>query len=297
MNMNKKIFLYSFVLVVSIFVFNINVRADDKSCNTYASEGQSVCEQHSYGNYKCKWDGNKKGGARCYKSNKLTKEKKESLQENAKSCSEITDSNVCVNSKINGYYCTYRQNTCTESLAESDSKENVINDEKTTTTTKSKKSSSSSVTEWKEALCSSLSTDDCKKRQDCALVGGTCSDAQVASNPCDENDLRRVLKIFGYVLMIMKFMVPLLIIGFGIFDLYKAVVDKDEKSLSKQLKMIAIRLICGLVVFFLPNIIFVFLDSIDKSGTKEQGYQTCAECVLKPNANNLCTIMENKQNN
>ena len=232
MNMNKKIFLYSFVLIVSIFVFNINVRADDKSCNTYASEGQSVCEQHSYGNYKCKWDGNKKGGARCYQSN--------------------------------------------ESVSTS---------------------SSSNISEWKEPSCSSLSTDDCKKRQDCALVGGTCSDAQVASNPCDENDLRRVLKIFGYVLMIMKFMVPLLIIGFGIFDLYKAVVDKDEKSLSKQLKMIAIRLICGLVVFFLPNIIFVFLDSIDKSGTKEQGYQTCAECVLKPNANNLCTISDATETN
>lgn len=293
MNMNKKIFLYGFILIISIFMFNIDVRADDKSCNTYASQGKSVCEQHSYGNYQCKWDGNKKGGARCYKSDKLTKEKKESLQENAKSCSEITDSNVCVNSKINGHSCIYRQNTCTESLAESDSKENVINDERTTiTTTKSKKSSSSSVTEWKNKACSELSANDCKKRQDCALVGGFCSDAQVASNPCDEDSLRKVLKIFGYVLMIMKFMVPLLIIGFGIFDLYKAVVDKDEKSLSKQLKMIAIRLICGLVVFFLPNIIFVFLDSIDKSGTKEQGYQTCAECVLKPNANNLCTIAE-----
>lgn len=150
----------------------------------------------------------------------------------------------------------------------------------------------SDVGEWKEALCSSLSTDDCKKRQDCSLVGGTCSDAQVASNPCDENDLRRVLKIFGYVLMIMKFMVPLLIIGFGIFDLYKSVVDKDEKSLSKQIKMIGIRLICGLIVFFLPTIIYAFLDGVDKSGTKEQGYQTCAECVLKPTTNNLCTIAE-----
>lgn len=156
----------------------------------------------------------------------------------------------------------------------------------------SSNSKNSEVTEWKNKECSKLSANDCKKRQDCSLVGGSCSDAQVASNPCDEDSLRKVLKIFGYVLMIMKFTVPLLIIGFGIFDLYKSVVDKDEKSLSKQIKMIGIRLICGLIVFFLPTIIYAFLDGIDNSGTKEKGYKTCAECVLKPTTNNLCTIAE-----
>ncbi len=139
--------------------------------------------------------------------------------------------------------------------------------------------------------CSELSTDDCKKSQECELVGGTCTDSQVAEAPCDDNNIRKVLKIFGAVLTVAKFFVPLLIIGFGSFDLYKSVIDKDEKSLSKQLKMIIMRVIAGMVVFFLPDLIYFVFNSLDDN-INNNGYKTCAECVLKPSANDLCTISD-----
>ena len=82
------------------------------------------------------------------------------------------------------------------------------------------------ASEWKNAECDNLSEENCKKRQDCKLVGGTCKKSQVADDPCNEQSIRKTLRFFGNLLMIAKFMIPLIIIGFATIDLYKALTDK-----------------------------------------------------------------------
>lgn len=107
----------------------------------------------------------------------------------------------------------------------------------------------------------------------------------VAENPCDENSIRVVLRIFGYILLIARIIVPLIIIGFGTIDLFKSVVDKDEKSLGKQVKRLGMRILAGLIVFFVPNIISVFFSLSDKLNIMETDqYKTCSNCLLKPNS-------------
>lgn len=107
----------------------------------------------------------------------------------------------------------------------------------------------------------------------------------VAENPCDENSIRVILRVFGYILLIARIAVPLIIIGFGTFDLFKSVVDKDEKSLGKQVKRLGIRVFAGLLVFFVPNIVSVFFSLSDKLNIMETDqYKTCSNCLLKPNS-------------
>ena len=113
----------------------------------------------------------------------------------------------------------------------------------------------------------------------------------VADKPCDEQSIRTVMKVFGYILMFAKFIVPLLIIGFGTFDLFKSVIDKDEKSIYKQLKIVGLRLFAGIFIFFLPSLIYsIFAMSDDTNVVESNDYTTCAECLLKPTKNNKCII-------
>lgn len=116
----------------------------------------------------------------------------------------------------------------------------------------------------------------------------------VAEKPCDENSIRRVLKFFGYILLIAKILIPLIIIGFGTIDLFKSVIDKDEKSFTKQLKQFGMRILAGIVVFFIPNIIYAVFslsDTLNIVDTSE--YKTCADCLLKPSDDSVCSVSNN----
>ena len=144
--------------------------------------------------------------------------------------------------------------------------------------------------------CSSFNTrKQCEAHSKCNWESGACYTNYVAQEPCNDNNIRHVLKIFGYFLIVAKLVIPLLLIGFGTFDLYKSVVDKDEKSLTKEVKKLGFRVIAGIVVFFIPNFvnaIFSLSDQLDIINTDE--YKTCAECILDPLEDNLCVLEEDK---
>lgn len=119
---------------------------------------------------------------------------------------------------------------------------------------------------------------------------GVCKEntSFVAEDPCNEGSIKQVLRFFGYLLLIAKVVIPLLIIGFGTFDLFKAVTDKDEKSLGKQLKVLGIRIFVGLFVFFIPNLVYSVFGLTERLNfIQKDKYRTCADCLLKPN---LCDI-------
>lgn len=113
---------------------------------------------------------------------------------------------------------------------------------------------------------------------------------QVAEKPCEDVNIKTVLRFFGYLLMIAKYIIPLIIIGFGTFDLFKSVIDKDEKSLTKQIKQLGIRILAGLIVFFIPNIVSLFFSLSDTLNIIETDqYKTCSNCLLKPTT---CEVTE-----
>lgn len=268
MNMNKKNFIIMFVVFAILFIcFNINVYADNKTCNNYASQGKEVCENQTYNGKKCAWDGNKKGGARCYDSGKLADETKETIT----SCSQIKDPETCGSSKIEGHECIWRQNACYDNaLVDDGTDETIIADDQNDRDKQEYDTQSGTA---QKTCMSGYELKDGK----CVVVG------YVAENPCDENSIRIVLRMFGYILLIARIAVPLIIIGFGTFDLFKSVIDKDEKSLTKQVKQLGIRVLAGLIVFFIPNIVSLFFSLSDKLNIIETDqYKTCSNCLLKP---------------
>ena len=210
---------------------------------------------------------------------------------------------IPVQTEITGATFTIDKNNIDDFFAckVSKSRFNIKKDNKTYTLFAEKRddedtSGSNGLEEWNQKKCSELSDSDCKKRQDCQMVGGTCSDAEIAKDPCNEKSIRQVLKFFGYLLMIAKFVVPFILIGFAVYDLYKSIIDKDEKALKTKLRMIMFRIIAGVTVFFIPDLVWVGFKYIEKSNITGDQYQVCAECVLKPSSNELCTVEDNSTN-
>ena len=57
--------------------------------------------------------------------------------------------------------------------------------------------------------CSEQSSEAaCSTYGKCRWISGSCQEQTVAQEPCNDKNIRKVLKIFGYILIIAKVAVP-----------------------------------------------------------------------------------------
>lgn len=101
-----------------------------------------------------------------------------------------------------------------------------------------------------------------------------------AANPyC--TGLKSTFKFIGEIVRLAKIIIPLVIIAFGMMDLFKAVVGSKDGEITKSLKALVFRLVAGVCVFFLPTIVeFVFSWVDGWTNDYENSYQECATCIL-----------------
>lgn len=133
----------------------------------------------------------------------------------------------------------------------------------------------------------------CKMNKACVWKNNACVDEFVAENPCQEVRIKKAFRFFGYLLTIAKIAIPLIIVVMGTFDFYKSVVDKDDKSLSKQTRVFLIRIVTGIVIFFIPTIVYALFNlSSSLNIVSDQKYKACVDCLLDPNNNTKCKIEE-----
>ena len=104
----------------------------------------------------------------------------------------------------------------------------------------------------------------------------------VGDNFCSEPSIKKVMKFFGFFILILKFMVPILIIIKGMFLFYNALVKGGADDLTKNAKELGIKIIIGLLVFFIPSIIQGILGLYNDWASVESDYMECANCLLDP---------------
>jgi len=87
----------------------------------------------------------------------------------------------------------------------------------------------------------------------------------------------------GYVLMVFKIVIPILIILFGMIDLGKAVVASKDDEIKKAAKSLLMRCIAGVVIFFIPTLVgfvFTLADGFNADGD----YSVCETCITNPSS-------------
>ena len=95
--------------------------------------------------------------------------------------------------------------------------------------------------------------------------------------------MKDVVQFVGYIIFIFKIAVPLLIIGYGVFDFGKAVVAEKEDEIKKQTKRLVYRLIAGIAIFLIQNIIlWIFTTFVEDYSKESQSFETCKNCFLHP---------------
>ena len=97
-------------------------------------------------------------------------------------------------------------------------------------------------------------------------------------------EMKGAVQLIGYIIFIIKIAIPLLIIAYGVFDFGKAVVAEKEDEIKKQTKRLIYRVIAGIAIFLIPNIIiWIFTTFVDDYAKDSQSFETCKNCFLHPN--------------
>lgn len=95
-------------------------------------------------------------------------------------------------------------------------------------------------------------------------------------------DSALVWQVVGYVLMVFKIVIPLLIIILGSIDLGKAVMSGKQDDIKNNAKSLGFRAAAAVLIFILPSLVgMVFNWIMDFSGT-DLDYENCSRCVVSP---------------
>lgn len=92
-----------------------------------------------------------------------------------------------------------------------------------------------------------------------------------------------IWQILGYVLLVFKIVIPLLLILFGIIDLGKAVIASKDDEIKKATGSLVKRAIASVVIFLLPTIVTFVIGIIsDFKDTAKEDYNVCKACISSP---------------
>lgn len=93
-----------------------------------------------------------------------------------------------------------------------------------------------------------------------------------------------IWQVVGYVLLVFKIVIPILLIILGMIDLGKAVVASKDDEIKKSMKSLMWRAIAAVAIFFIPTIIGLFMGLVSNfsaSGAKDD-FDICRACITNP---------------
>lgn len=103
-----------------------------------------------------------------------------------------------------------------------------------------------------------------------------------ASGFCAES--AGIWQVVGYLLLVFKIVIPIILIILGMIDLGKAVVASKDDEIKKSMKSLMWRAIAAIAIFFIPTIIGIVMGLVSNfstSGAKDD-YNVCKTCITNP---------------
>lgn len=97
-----------------------------------------------------------------------------------------------------------------------------------------------------------------------------------------------VWQTVGYILLVFKIVIPILLIIFGMIDLGKAVIASKDDEIKKATTSLIKRAISAVVIFFVPTIVGVVMGIVGNFAAVRDDFDVCRYCISSP-TNEKCT--------
>ena len=105
------------------------------------------------------------------------------------------------------------------------------------------------------------------------------------------NGLAMVWTIFGYIVIGIQIVVPLLLIISGMITMAQAVMGKKDDDIKKAQKLLVNKIIAAVLCFLVIAITKMVVNLV----TKDENWTSCAKCVFDVNAAG-CGIIDSNIN-
>ncbi len=103
---------------------------------------------------------------------------------------------------------------------------------------------------------------------------------------CSNKDIKQAVKIVGYIVVMVKWIIPFMLIILGMVDFGKATISNDEKALKTATGTLLKRIIAGVIVFFIPTIMLAILNIVKVTKGIEdkdnEQFGQCTKCLFDP---------------
>ena len=114
------------------------------------------------------------------------------------------------------------------------------------------------------------------------VVEDAKNENEVVENFCTGSRLG-VFTTIGWVFWFAKILIPIVLIVLGSIDVGKAVIASKDDEIKKSAKTLVIRVIAGIIIFFIPTLLNLVVDLINGGDIYNgEDFGTCTHCVLEP---------------
>ena len=102
-----------------------------------------------------------------------------------------------------------------------------------------------------------------------------------------------IWQLFGYILLSLKIIIPVVIIVFGTIDFAKAIIDEKDNNLSKATTTLIRRICLGIFIFFIPTIVSAIFGLMAQASEALEAGKACNACLNNPTGDN-CSKYKNQ---
>ena len=92
--------------------------------------------------------------------------------------------------------------------------------------------------------------------------------------------LKEPLKFIGNIVLIVKIIIPIIIIAFGMIDFFRAMIGSKDEEIKKSSRSLIFRIIAGIGIFLIPTIVSFIFSLIDSWANIEGDFNACQKCIL-----------------
>ena len=103
-----------------------------------------------------------------------------------------------------------------------------------------------------------------------------------ASDLCTSKGFRTGSKIAGMIILVAKWLAPMILIIFGMTDFCRAIVSNEEDSLKKAIITFIRRMVIAIIIPFIPGLLYYLIDYFVEVDSTEEGFNSCTDCLREP---------------